>query len=726
MLSANNLLRPQDGKPVTVPTQDMILGSYYLTIVRDDEEGAWQFDKNGKVLKTGKIFKDPDEALMAYDAGVVGMHAPIKVRVTKQIDGKTVQKVIVTTVGCIIFNSAIPQDLGFIDRTDPEHAFDYEVNFVVTKKTLGKIIDKCIRVHGITQTADILDKIKAQGYKYSTRGAITISVADMIIPSEKAGILDEAEKKVEKVTKHFKRGLISDSERYNQVVKIWDDATKEVTGKLKNCLSEKNPIQMMATSGARGSIDQIRQLCGMRGLMANTSGRAIDVPIRANFREGLNVLEYFISSRGARKGQADTALRTADSGYLTRRLVDVSQDVIIREDDCGTHSGVWVYDIQEGDEKIEGLAERLKGRFPVDDIIHPETGEVLVSRDTPKPITEKQAAAIVEAGIKKVHVRSVLGCNCKYGVCARCYGENLATSDTVNVGESVGIIAAQSIGEPGTQLTMRTFHTGGVASGSDITQGLPRVQELFEVRRPKVISVLAETSGTVTIQQVKNARHAIIKNDETGEEISLLIPYGARLKVQDGQHVDKGDELTVGASDPQDILRIKDASAVQEYITAEVQKVYRRQGVDINDKHIEIIIRQMMRKVRVVDPGTTSLLAGAVIDKSELLDITKQYQADLAEGKEVVAPQVEPVLLGITKSALATESFLSAASFQETTKILTDAAIKGKTDMLVGLKENVIIGKLIPAGTGLERYRNVDVEPAASSEFVQGEEYTEA
>lgn len=726
MLSANNLLRPQDGKPVTVPTQDMILGSYYLTIVRDDEEGAWQFDENGKVLKTGKIFKDPDEALMAYDAGVVGMHAPIKVRVTKQVDGKTVQKVIVTTVGCIIFNSAIPQDLGFIDRTDPEHAFDYEVNFVVTKKTLGKIIDKCIRVHGITQTADILDKIKAQGYKYSTRGAITISVADMIIPSEKAGILDEAEKKVEKVTKHFKRGLISDSERYNQVVKIWDDATKEVTGKLKNCLSEKNPIQMMATSGARGSIDQIRQLCGMRGLMANTSGRAIDVPIRANFREGLNVLEYFISSRGARKGQADTALRTADSGYLTRRLVDVSQDVIIREDDCGTHSGVWVYDIQEGDEKIEGLAERLKGRFPVDDIIHPQTGEVLVSRDTPKPITEKQAAAIVEAGIKKVHVRSVLGCNCKYGVCARCYGENLATSDTVNVGESVGIIAAQSIGEPGTQLTMRTFHTGGVASGSDITQGLPRVQELFEVRRPKVISVLAETSGTVTIQQVKNARHAIIKDDETGEEISLLIPYGARLKVQDGQHVDKGDELTVGASDPQDILRIKDASAVQEYITAEVQKVYRRQGVDINDKHIEIIIRQMMRKVRVVDPGTTSLLAGAVIDKSELLDITKQYQADLAEGKEVVAPQVEPVLLGITKSALATESFLSAASFQETTKILTDAAIKGKTDMLVGLKENVIIGKLIPAGTGLERYRNVDVEPAASSDFVQGEEYTEA
>lgn len=710
MLSANNLLRPQDGKPVTVPTQDMILGSYYLTIVRDDEKGAWKIGDSGEILDTGKMFKDPDEALMAYDAGIVQMHAPIKVRITKNINGKEVRKVILTTVGRIIFNSAIPQDIGFVDRNNPETMFDYEVDFVVTKKTLGKIIDKCIRVHGITETADILDKIKAQGYKYSTRGAITISVADMIIPPEKAEILEDAEKKVDKVTKHFKRGLISDSERYNQVVKIWDDATKEVTGKLKGCLSEKNPIQMMATSGARGSIDQIRQLCGMRGLMANTSGRAIDVPIRANFREGLNVLEYFISSRGARKGQADTALRTADSGYLTRRLVDVSQDVIIREDDCGTDSGVWVYDIQEGDERIEGLAERLKGRYPVDDIKNPETGEIIVSKDTDKPITEKQASDIVAAGIKKVHVRSVLGCKCKYGVCARCYGENLATSDTVNVGESVGIIAAQSIGEPGTQLTMRTFHTGGVASGSDITQGLPRVQELFEVRRPKVISVLAEASGIVTIQQVKNARHAIIKDDETGEEVSLLIPYGARLKIQDGQHVDKGDELTVGASDPQDILRIKNESAVQEYITAEVQKVYRRQGVDINDKHIEIIIRQMMRKVRVTDPGTTMLLTGSVIDKSELIDLTKQYKADLKAGRDAQPIQYEPVLLGITKSALATESFLSAASFQETTKILTDAAIKGKTDMLVGLKENVIIGKLIPAGTGLERYRNVEVE----------------
>lgn len=716
MLSANNLLRPQDGKPVTVPTQDMILGSYYLTIVRDDEEGAWQFDENGKVLKTGKIFKDPDEALMAYDAGVVGMHAPIKVRVTKQIDGKTVQKVIVTTVGCIIFNSAIPQDLGFIDRTDPEHAFDYEVNFVVTKKTLGKIIDKCIRVHGITQTADILDKIKAQGYKYSTRGAITISVADMIIPSEKAGILDEAEKKVEKVTKHFKRGLISDSERYNQVVKIWDDATKEVTGKLKNCLSEKNPIQMMATSGARGSIDQIRQLCGMRGLMANTSGRAIDVPIRANFREGLNVLEYFISSRGARKGQADTALRTADSGYLTRRLVDVSQDVIIREDDCGTHSGVWVYDIQEGDEKIEGLAERLKGRFPVDDIIHPETGEVLVSRDTPKPITEKQAAAIVEAGIKKVHVRSVLGCNCKYGVCARCYGENLATSDTVNVGESVGIIAAQSIGEPGTQLTMRTFHTGGVA-GDDITQGLPRVEELFEARKPKGLAIIAENGGTVSIIENKKKREIMIHNDEEKDAKPYLIPYGSRLKVSDGQVVEKGDELTEGSVNPHDILRIKNLSAVQQYLIQEVQRVYRLQGVDINDRHIEVIVRQMLRKVRIEEAGDTNFLAGSLVDVNEF-----ELENERMEKEGKIPATCTRIILGITKASLTTDSFLSAASFQETTRVLTEAATKGKIDPLVGLKENVIIGKLIPAGTGMPIYQNTSVHQAHNETETEKEE----
>ena len=695
MLSANNLLRPQDGKPVTIPTQDMILGSYYLTITNDSEPG------------TGKMFRDPQEALIAYDAGAVGLHAPIKVRITKEADGKRVCRNVSTTVGQIIFNSPIPQDLGFVDRSDPEHEFDYEINFVVTKKTLGKIIDRCIRVHGITKTAVVLDDIKAQGYKYSTLGALTISVADMEIPPEKAEYIAEAEKEVAKVTKNFKRGLISEDERYSQTVAIWDNTTTKVTQKLKEHLNPYNPINMMSESGARGSIDQIRQLCGMRGLMANTSGRAIDVPIRANFREGLNVLEYFISSRGARKGQADTALRTADSGYLTRRLVDVSQDVIIREDDCGSRAGVWVQEIKDGEEKIEDLASRLIGRFPVDDVVDPNTGEVLVPNT--RYITEADADRIVAAGIERVQLRSVINCNCKYGVCAKCYGSNLATGEVVNVGESVGIIAAQSIGEPGTQLTMRTFHTGGVASGSDITQGLPRVQELFEARRPKVISILSESDGVVSFQQVKNAQYATVTNPETGEENSYLIPYGAKLKVKEGDYITKGAEMTNGASDPQDILRIRDAASVQEYIVQEIQKVYRRQGVDINDKHVEIIIRQMMRKVRIVDPGYTDMLAGAVIDKSDMVDIEREYERRRAEGEEIAPVVAEPVLLGITKSALATESFLSAASFQETTKVLTEAAIKGKTDMLVGLKENVIIGKLSPAGTGLERYRNVEV-----------------
>ena len=504
--------------------------------------------------------------------------------------------------------------------------------------------------------------------------------------------------------------MISDEEKYGQIVSIWDSTTSAVTKKLQENLSEKNPINMMAVSGARGSIDQIRQLCGMRGLMANTSGKAIEVPIRANFREGLTVLEYFISSRGARKGQADTALRTADSGYLTRRLVDVSQDVIIRDDDCGATTGVWVSEISEGDEKIESFEARLLGRFPVDDIVDRTTGEVIVAKDCERPMTEADAKRISAAGITRVQVRSVLGCRCKHGVCARCYGENLATSETVNVGESVGIIAAQSIGEPGTQLTMRTFHTGGVASGGgDITQGLPRVQELFEVRHPKVMAILAEISGTIAFSQVKNAVYATITNSETGEESQVLIPYGARLKVKEGDTVEKGQELTSGSSDPQDILRIKGEHAVQEYIIAEIQKVYRRQGVDINDKHIEIIIRQMMRKVRVVDPGSYEIFADSIIDKSELLDYEKRYEEDKAAGKDVTPITVSPVLLGITKSALATESFLSAASFQETTKVLTEAAIKGKEDQLIGLKENVIIGKLIPAGTGLERYRRVHV-----------------
>ena len=722
MLSANNLLRPQDGKPVAVPTQDMILGSFYLTIVRDDEAGAWavekdkndslivKLDENGEPVKRGKSFRNVDEAMVAYDAGAIGIHAPVMIRMEKTVNGEKKRKNVLTTVGLIIFNNPVPQDLGFVDRSDPEHEFDPEIKFVVTKKTLGKIIDRSIRVHGITRTSEVLDAIKAQGYKYSTQAAITISVSDMIVPPEKQSIIAESEQKVAKVEKLYKRGMISDEEKYGQIVSIWDSTTSAVTKKLQENLSEKNPINMMAVSGARGSIDQIRQLCGMRGLMANTSGKAIEVPIRANFREGLTVLEYFISSRGARKGQADTALRTADSGYLTRRLVDVSQDVIIRDDDCGATTGVWVSEISEGDEKIESFEARLLGRFPVDDIVDPTTGEVIVAKDCERPMTEADAKRISAAGITRVQVRSVLGCRCKHGVCARCYGENLATSETVNVGESVGIIAAQSIGEPGTQLTMRTFHTGGVASGGgDITQGLPRVQELFEVRHPKVLAILAEISGTIAFSQVKNAVYATITNSETGEESQVLIPYGARLKVKEGDTVEKGQELTSGSSDPQDILRIKGEHAVQEYIIAEIQKVYRRQGVDINDKHIEIIIRQMMRKVRVVDPGSYEIFADSIIDKSELLDYEKRYEEDKAEGKDVTPITVSPVLLGITKSALATESFLSAASFQETTKVLTEAAIKGKEDQLIGLKENVIIGKLIPAGTGLERYRRVHV-----------------
>ena len=722
MLSANNLLRPQDGKPVAVPTQDMILGSFYLTIVRDDEAGAWavekdkndslivKLDENGEPVKRGKSFRNVDEAMVAYDAGAIGIHAPVMIRMEKTVNGEKKRKNVLTTVGLIIFNNPVPQDLGFVDRSDPEHEFDPEIKFVVTKKTLGKIIDRSIRVHGITRTSEVLDAIKAQGYKYSTQAAITISVSDMIVPPEKQSIIAESEQKVAKVEKLYKRGMISDEEKYGQIVSIWDSTTSAVTKKLQENLSEKNPINMMAVSGARGSIDQIRQLCGMRGLMANTSGKAIEVPIRANFREGLTVLEYFISSRGARKGQADTALRTADSGYLTRRLVDVSQDVIIRDDDCGATTGVWVSEISEGDEKIESFEARLLGRFPVDDIVDPTTGEVIVAKDCERPMTEADAKRISSAGITRVQVRSVLGCRCKHGVCARCYGENLATSETVNVGESVGIIAAQSIGEPGTQLTMRTFHTGGVASGGgDITQGLPRVQELFEVRHPKVMAILAEISGTIAFSQVKNAVYATITNSETGEESQVLIPYGARLKVKEGDTVEKGQELTSGSSDPQDILRIKGEHAVQEYIIAEIQKVYRRQGVDINDKHIEIIIRQMMRKVRVVDPGSYEIFADSIIDKSELLDYEKRYEEDKAAGKDVTPITVSPVLLGITKSALATESFLSAASFQETTKVLTEAAIKGKEDQLIGLKENVIIGKLIPAGTGLERYRRVHV-----------------
>ncbi len=709
MLSANNLLKPQDGCPVTVPSQDMILGSYYLTIVKPGEPGE------------DMVFANINEALMAYQDGVVGLHAPIRVRVTREIDGVKQSRIIgrhyrfheegekddgtVVTVGRIIFNNPIPQTLGFVDRSDPEHAFDLECAFVVRKKELGQIIERCIKVEGAVTTAEVLDNIKAQGYQYSTKGAITISVSDMVVPPKKKELIAAAEKQVEKVTRQYRRGLISDEERYGLVVGIWEQTTKEVTNALTANLDEFNPIFMMANSGARGSMNQIRQLAGMRGLMANASGKTIEIPIRANFREGLNILEYFISARGARKGLADTALRTADSGYLTRRLVDVSQDVIVREEDCGTTEGIWVEAIKEGNELIEPLHDRLVGRYPCHDIFHPETGELLVPHT--KMMNDADADKIEKAGITRVEIRSILGCRSRYGICAHCYGSNLASGEPVSAGEAVGIIAAQSIGEPGTQLTMRTFHTGGVA-GSDITQGLPRVEELFEARKPKHLAMLTEIEGTVHITDVKKTRHITITNEMTGEVKEYPIPYGFRVKVLEGQHVEVGDEMTEGSVNPHDILKIKNAQAVQNYLIKEVQKVYRLQGVDINDKHIEVIVRQMMRKLRVEDPGDTDLLLGANIDRHELEDANaKVAQRRIEENDPSLRDAVvAPVLLGITKASLATDSFLSAASFQETTRVLTEAAIKGKVDPLLGLKENVIIGKLIPAGTGLPCYNS--------------------
>ena len=688
MLSANNLLKPQDGRPVAVPTQDMVLGSYYLTIIKKDEEGA------------GKIFSSFDEALLAYNAKVVELHAPIKVRNSKIINGKKVMGLIDATVGRIIFNEDIPQDLGFVDRSIPGNELLLEVDFIADKKMLGKIVDKCIKVHGTTKTAILLDQIKSLGFKYSTKGAITISVSDMEIPASKKEFLAEAELIIEKITTQFRRGLISDEERYELVIKTWTETSEKVTQALMDHLDEFNPIYMMANSGARGSINQIRQLAGMRGLMANTSGRTMEIPIRANFREGLNVTEYFISTHGARKGLADTALRTADSGYLTRRLVDVSQDVIIREIDCGTTESIFVRDIKDGNEMIEELFDRLSGRYPAEDIVNPETGEIVVAKNT--LMFDEHAKKVIDAGIKEVKIRSVLKCKAKFGVCARCYGSNLAIADEVNVGEAVGIIAAQSIGEPGTQLTMRTFHTGGVA-GDDITQGLPRVEELFEARKPKGLAIIAEIPGRVSITETKKKREITILNDELGDAAPYFIPYGSRIRVEDGTMVEAGDELTEGSVNPHDILKIKGASAVQNYLIQEVQRVYRLQGVDINDRHIEVIVRQMMRKVRVEEAGDTMLLSGSLIDISEF----EAANLLLSEGETPAT--YSNVLLGITKASLATDSFLSAASFQETTRVLTEAAIKGKIDPLLGLKENVIIGKLIPAGTGMNRYRNIEI-----------------
>lgn len=688
MLSANNLLKPQDGKPVAVPTQDMVLGSYYLTILKEGAKGE------------GRVFTSMDEAVMAYDNGEIELHSKIKVRMKRVVDGVEKSKIIETTLGRLIFNEAIPQDLGFVDRSDPDKIFDLEVDFLVGKNELKKIIDKSIKVHGTTKTAILLDKIKELGFKYSTKGAITISISDMVIPEVKAKYIKETEEKIEKITKQYKRGLISDEERYNSVIAAWTEASENITRALINNLDRFNPVYMMSQSGARGNINQIKQLAGMRGLMADTSGKTIEFPIKANFREGLTVMEFFISTHGARKGLADTALRTADSGYLTRRLVDVSQDVIVRETDCGTRKGIEVTDIKDGNEVIEELSERIIGRYPVGNIVHPETGEIIV--EAGRMITDQDAEKIVKAGIKKVRIRSVLTCHSEYGVCAKCYGANLATGEECNVGEAVGIIAAQSIGEPGTQLTMRTFHTGGVA-GEDITQGLPRVEELFEARKPKGLEIISEIKGTVKISETKKKREIVVTSED-GETRSYLIPYGSRIKVSDGDQVEAGDELTEGSVNPHDILKIKGVEAVQTYLVHEVQKVYRMQGVDINDKHIEVIVRQMLRKVKVEDPGDTSLLPGGLVD---VFDFEEENAKAIAEGKKPAV--AKRALLGITKAALATDSFLSAASFQETTRVLTEAAIKGKVDPLVGLKENVIIGKLIPAGTGMSRYKDITI-----------------
>ena len=713
MLASGNLLKPADGKPVTVPTQDMVLGSYYLTMVNEGDKGE------------GKVFRDENEAIMAYQEGVITLQAPIKVRRTLEVGGETRSKLVDTTAGRIIFNTPIPQDLGFVDRSTPDGMFEYEVSFLVNKKKLGQLIERCIHTHGTAVTAEMLDRIKAQGYKYSTKAAITVAVSDAVIPPQKAELLQSAEEQITKVTKQYNKGLISNEERYASVIKIWSKTTEDVASALQANLDAHNPIFMMADSGARGSMAQIRQLAGMRGLIANTSGRTIEIPIRANYREGLNILEYFIAGKGARKGLADTALRTADSGYLTRRLVDVSQDVIIREDDCGATQGIVVSDIREGNEMIEKLAERLEGRFAVHDIVHPETGEVLVRAD--HMMTAGDAQKVVDAGIEKVEIRSVLCCQAKHGVCAKCYGANLANGNLVEVGEAVGIIAAQSIGEPGTQLTMRTFHTGGIASAEDITQGLPRVEELFESRRPKNLAIMTEIAGKASIDDTKKNRHVVVQGvDENGAptEKSYLIPFGQRVRISDGDELEAGDLITEGFAYPQDILAIKGPIAVQNYLISEVQKVYRLQGVDICDKHIEVIVLQMMRKVRVEDAGSTNLIEGSTVDKADFRDANEAVAARMAAGEEGLRLATgQSVLLGITKASLATDSFLSAASFQETTRVLTDAAIKGKVDPLMGLKENVIIGKLIPAGTGLpEVEQRLEAQDPRAAEFAAPEE----
>ena len=697
MLAANNLLKPSDGRPVAVPTQDMVLGSYYLTLDKKGEKGE------------GKLFRDIDEALLAYDAKEISLHAEIKVRRSVEFQGETVTGLVETTVGKIIFNRPIPQDLGYVDRSTPEGALAFEIGFLVGKKQLGVMIEKCIRLHGTERTAEVLDNVKAQGFKYSSISGITVAVCDATIPKEKKQFIAQAEDEIDQITEEFQEGLLSDAERYKMVLKTWEKTTNDVTSALQEGLDRYNPIYMMADSGARGTMSQIRQLAGMRGLIANTSGRTIEIPIKANYREGLNILEYFISSRGARKGLADTALRTADSGYLTRRLVDVAQDVIIREDDCHSKEGIEVFEIRSGNESIEPMEERLLGRYLVEDCYDQE-GNLLVSKDT--MMDDRDAAKIVNSGIERIEIRSILNCRAKNGVCKKCYGASLANGKTVMVGEAVGIIAAQSIGEPGTQLTMRTFHTGGVASAEDITQGLPRIQELFESRKPKRMAIISEISGTVSFQEIKRNRHVVVNDHEENDARSYLIPFGSHVTVKEGDDIEKGTLITEGAVNPQDVLAVIGVHAVQDYLIQEVQRVYRMQGVDINDKHIEIIVRQMLRKVRIEESGDTPFMVSSLADRNEVLWANEEIRERIENGEtELREATYVPLLLGITKASLATDSFLSAASFQETTRVLTDAAIKGKKDHLVGLKENVIIGKLVPAGTGMKCYTDVEIAP---------------
>ena len=686
MLSTNNLLKPQDGKPVAVPRLDMILGSYYLTMTLDGEKGE------------GTYFRDPDEAIMAFENHDVDIHAKIFVRITKEINGEMKTKKIETSVGRIIFNQGIPQDLGFINRQ--EDPFQYEIDFPVMKKSMGTIIERVIRLHGLTESAEVIDYIKALGFKYSTLAGITFSMSDVKVPPAKKEILKEADQKVETIRKQYTRGLITNEERYNAVIKVWDKATNDVSKAMEDNFDDLNPIYMMVKSGARGNMNQLRQIAGMRGLMASTTGKAVEIPIKSSFADGLDALEYFISAHGARKGLSDTALRTADSGYLTRRLVDVSQDIIVRERDCGTNEGIIIYDIKDGNQIIEKMQERLIGRYVVNDVIDPNTNELIVDNDT--MITEAIADKIIAAGIERLEVRSVLGCHSKHGVCQKCYGMGLARRNLVSIGESVGIIAAQSIGEPGTQLTMRTIHSGGVAGVADITQGLPRVEELFEARKPKGLAIISEIAGVVKIKETKKKKEIVVTGKDDAR--TYTIPFGSKIKVHDGDMVEMAQPLIEGSINPAEILAIKGPEGVYEYLISEVQKVYRNQGVDINDKHIEVIGRQMLKKVRVDDNGDTDMFPGSLIDMYEFAD--KNAQA-IAEGKRPATGK--RVLLGITKASLATESFLSAASFQETTRVLTEAAVKGKVDDLVGLKENVIIGKLIPAGTGMKKYQDIKI-----------------